>query len=291
MDQDAAASSAAAATRKPRFVNGPTDTPMGERIGDDKRSGWIGPWSAWRRDIAAALLIGLLLGALGPFGSFLNGGPGLRLAYWVATSLMTLAIYGVGLRWALHEGQKRNQPDWFTLGVGVAILSLPFSLAVSALGTALWPDLRRHVHPVDWYWQALVINFPISLAWRWWGRRADGRRARPGADAPPLDAAARERETSLAPGAGVVCLQMEDHYVRVHAGGGSKLILSSLTDAIQAVGGVEGAQVHRSWWVARDQIVRPVWVGRNLHLELTNGLRAPVSRHRIAQLKAMGWLS
>jgi hypothetical protein len=264
------------------------DTPMGERIAATDMGGWVGPWRVWRRDIAVATLIGVFLGALGPFGSFLNGGVGVRLAYWVLVSLLALAIFGLGLRWALREGTRRKLPDWLVLTASVAILCVPFSVVVSIVAEAVWSGVRRYVQPLDWYWQSLVISLPISVVWQTWERK----RSRPVVALSNADdsAAAPALLDSVLLGAGVICLQMEDHYVRIHTGGGSKLVLSPLSTAIRAMHKFEGAQIHRSWWVARDHVVRPVWVGRTLQLELANGLRAPVSRGRVATLRALGWL-
>jgi DNA-binding LytR/AlgR family response regulator len=63
-----------------------------------------------------------------------------------------------------------------------------------------------------------------------------------------------------------------------------------LSDAIAELDGVEGLQVHRSWWVARDAVDEVKRDGRNLRLRLSNGVEAPVSRNRANDLKSAGWL-
>ena len=83
---------------------------------------------------------------------------------------------------------------------------------------------------------------------------------------------------------------MEDHYVRIHTPHGSTLVLSPLGRAIEAIGDLEGLQVHRSWWVARHAVEVAVYEGRNLKLRLTGGIEAPVARNQVARLKAAGWL-
>ncbi len=47
-------------------------------------------------------------------------------------------------------------------------------------------------------------------------------------------------------GRDVICLQMEDHYVRAHSSGGSALHLMTLSDAMARTTR-PGLQVHRSW--------------------------------------------
>jgi DNA-binding LytR/AlgR family response regulator len=82
---------------------------------------------------------------------------------------------------------------------------------------------------------------------------------------------------------------MEDHYVRAHTDRGSELVLLPLKAALAELE-VEGLQVHRSWWVARGAVTGAIQDGRNLRLQLLNGLEAPVSRASIATLRQAGWL-
>ncbi|WP_084294685.1 LytTR family DNA-binding domain-containing protein [Asaia prunellae] len=49
-------------------------------------------------------------------------------------------------------------------------------------------------------------------------------------------------------------------------------------------------QVHRSWWVARKALVGWEGSSRSLRLILVNGIKVPVSRAHVAQLRAAGWL-
>jgi DNA-binding LytR/AlgR family response regulator len=84
---------------------------------------------------------------------------------------------------------------------------------------------------------------------------------------------------------------MEDHYVRLHTQQGSVLVLMSLGQALEELGGLDGLQVHRSWWVARHAVESVVEEGRNLRLMLKGGIEAPVSRANVARLRAAGWIA
>ncbi|CAN7580620.1 LytTR family transcriptional regulator DNA-binding domain-containing protein [Phenylobacterium sp. LjRoot225] len=83
---------------------------------------------------------------------------------------------------------------------------------------------------------------------------------------------------------------MEDHYVRVHTAGGSRLVLATFAQAIAAMGRTPGLRVHRSWWVADKAVDRAEAEGRNLRLILTNGVSAPVARSSVAAVREAGWL-
>jgi DNA-binding LytR/AlgR family response regulator len=82
----------------------------------------------------------------------------------------------------------------------------------------------------------------------------------------------------------------EDHYLRLHTSKGQDLILMRLTDAIDELEGIEGAQVHRSWWVARDAITEAVRGDGRATLTLKGGAEAPVSRTHARLLRDRGWI-
>jgi len=91
-------------------------------------------------------------------------------------------------------------------------------------------------------------------------------------------------------GRDLLCLQMEDHYVRAHTSTGSDLILIPLHQAVAELQGLDGLQVHRSWWVSRGAVVAVERDGRSVRLKLRNGVCAPVSRRAVAALKAAAWI-
>jgi DNA-binding LytR/AlgR family response regulator len=87
----------------------------------------------------------------------------------------------------------------------------------------------------------------------------------------------------------ILCIEMEDHYLRVHTNRGQGMMLGRLRDAEQELGEA-GMKVHRSWWVARTAITGSERDGRNLALTLTNGQQVPVSRANQPMIAEAGWL-
>ncbi|WP_158025612.1 LytTR family DNA-binding domain-containing protein [Maricaulis sp. W15] len=76
-------------------------------------------------------------------------------------------------------------------------------------------------------------------------------------------------------------LQADEHYVLVHGPNGTRQSLGRLRDAIAAVEGVPGLQVHRSWWVARDGIEAVDDDPRQVRIRLRSGQHVPVSQRRL----------
>lgn len=236
----------------------------------------------WLVDLAVCATAGVVLGAVGPFGSFFNDGLVVRVAYWTSALLMSGILFGLALRWTWPRARGAGLPVWAWAPVLVLIVSLASALLSRLLAVALWPGIRHAVGLVEWYGQASLIGLIyVSL---YILVRSRGASATDDRNAPAARQLPRRLDQS------VVCLRMEDHYVRIHTKTGSELVLMSLSQAIASLQGVEGIQTHRSWWVAKTAVTGLVEDGRNLRLTLSNGLEAPISRARVAELRAAGWL-
>lgn len=258
----------------------------------------------WAQDLAIATGVGVFLGVIGPFGSF-NGGPlELRVFYWIANLWIGWIMLSVIVRLSLRASGRLDLPVWFALPLGVAIGALPLGLTISLFSAAVWPGNHGRVGPfLVWYAQTLAISEPCAFGYYFLtgrsGRYAAHYQAARGETSP-----APTPTTSTSPIGGarfldrlpprlghkLLCLQMEDHYVRAHTVEGSDLILMPLKEAMAELGDTEGMLVHRSWWVARAAVIGCTSEGRNLRLRLANGLDVPVSRASIARLRAAGWL-
>lgn len=261
------------------FVNVRTNSRSGERAaamstaashvgGEDRRQILFPP----RRIVALYAAMGGFLGLIGPFGSYLNdGGPATRIAYWIATSLLSCLTFDLLLR--LIAPRARAVTRWLTVLIAVMLANLPLSFAIHAAALLIWPKLAS-IGWLQWYGQSLLAS---ALYVAVHGFLSVSRRPSPTQSMP------------LRLGRDVLCLQMEDHYVRVHGRDGSRLVHASLGRAAAELKGVEGMQVHRSWWVARDAVESVLEDNRSIRLRLRNGLEAPVGRTRIAALRAAGW--
>lgn len=84
-------------------------------------------------------------------------------------------------------------------------------------------------------------------------------------------------------------LSAEDHYVRVVTAEGEALLAGTFAEALDAARGLEGARVHRSWWVASAAVERLDRSGGRWRLLLRGGAEAPVSRSYRPAVREMGW--
>lgn len=239
----------------------------------------------WAVDVAVVTVIGVFLGLLGPFGNFFNGPVWQRIPYWVGMGWCGLLVYGGAVRLIMSRGWRPPQV-WLGLAAVVLVASAPFSVFTFWVASSIWPVLKRapDLSPLVWYLEGLLTAGPVvAIFYLLHSRRLAARARTRRAEAPPGGL------LGVRPGE-VLCLSMEDHYVRVHTAGGSSLVLATLAQATAALGDTPGLQVHRSWWVAERAVAGAITEGRNVRLRLTNGVTAPVARTAVTAVRAAGWL-
>lgn len=113
---------------------------------------------------------------------------------------------------------------------------------------------------------------------------------RPRLAPPPAPPRFLERLPLKLRGAEVWAVESEDHYLRLHTSKGQDLILLRLADAVAELEGIEGTQVHRSWWVARDAIADARRGDGRATLTLKDGSEVPVSRTYAKIIREKGWI-
>ncbi|QYF86996.1 LytTR family DNA-binding domain-containing protein [Brevundimonas sp. PAMC22021] len=242
----------------------------------------------WAIELAACLATGALLGAIGPFGSFLNDVLIIRVAYWVIVFLSCGLAVGLTIRIVTPRARKAGVPIWAWAPAVVLAIALPLAAFTRLVAVAFWAGIGDRVSVADWYGQTLLmclVYLTLHAVVARSTERPEPRLDKSGSGDPRI-----LRHLPLRLGSDLLCLSMEDHYVRLHTGGGSVLVLMSLSQALAELGDIDGLQVHRSWWVARDAVTGVIKDGRNLRLRLRGGLEAPVSRASVARLRQAGWI-
>ena len=263
----------------------------------------------WRKlvmDLAVMVAIGVVLALIGPFGSFEVSFPS-RLAYWVGLGLAGYACYRP-IGWAVERaGAGLDLPVWLLWAIACLIATVPMTLVVAGLERIpRGRPLPSFEILTATYGYVLVVGAIVTLVFFLIERSAAAPQSQaapvlppvpvpaPASPAPePVQPAEQPRFLDRLPphlGTDLIALEMEDHYVRAHTVLGSELILMRLRDAMAELGGIEGQQVHRSWWVARHAVEDVRRDGRNLRLILPGGLEAPVARANAAALKEQGWI-
>lgn len=266
----------------------------------------------WER-LKAILLEGLAVGGvwflavmIGPFGTFSALTPLELIQYWG----ISIALNWLQIRLAhffLHRllGESRF---WLPTVGACALASVPATFEVIWLESTFRPETVEHIGFLWLYPQVLVLSLAITIpimhffmsrsapatasdeaALSAQGEDAQGDDAQGNGT---LVASAAPRFLLRVPtrlGRDLLCLQAEDHYVRVHTALGDDLVLHRFSDAVEELDGLRGLRVHRSWWIAEDAVQDVVRRDRKTWLLLRNGLEVPVSRTYLPAVREAGW--
>lgn len=250
--------------------------------------------------------VGLVLGFIGPFGTYqlLPSGP--RLTYWLSVvSANWLLADAIVRRVEALVGDTVSSRRLLVPLAGACLAALPATGVVSmanGLSGIGWPENLGML-----FGQVLLLLAAITLPVYTWEDMQEQMAAQSGssmlataestANLREIDAS-HQSQDGLAlffarfskPLEGrLLCLEMQDHYLVVHHTGGSEMILCRMEDAVRELG-CHGQRVHRSWWVSADAVAGVEREGQRTFLRLTDDRRVPVGRSFRPDLKAKGWI-
>jgi len=244
------------------------------------------PWSdagGWLRGLGLAAVAAVFLSISNAFGT--GEMPfALRLAYWSMLLVLGTLWGSLVARYLLRPEDRRGR--WVRVVLTAVVMAVPFTGVV-------WVFTRTFVGagtPARLMPLLFLPVFAISLAMVALNVLVEGRRADAAQAPPPAPPKFLERLPLRLRGAEVWAVEAEDHYLRLHTSKGQDLILMRLADAVSELEGIEGMQVHRSWWVARDAITDARRGDGRATLTLKDGSQVPVSRTYAAQLRERGWI-
>lgn len=241
-------------------------------------------------EILVMVALGLLVGLLGPFGTF-AAPPAQRMLSWVIWLLAGYALFRSTNIVAGWLCEATGLPHFAGKLLALVVASVPLTLIVTMMVTRLpFAEVLRWRGFWTMYLYIVVIAVVASVVMASVFGRTVPAAPMSGPAPSPLPAPARPT-LPLPPGFGpVLALKGEDHYVRVIGVGREELVLMRMRDAIERLGEADGLRVHRSWWVARDAVVAVRRDGRTAIITLTGNHEAPVARDMMPQLRAAGWL-
>ena len=238
-----------------------------------------------------------VLAWLGPFDTWGRLSLPDRVAFWtLATSVNWLFGLVLGSAAGLAF-ERRGILAWAAAVVGGSAVAAVPGTAVVWLLVAAYMDHRMTgvAEIASLYSQVIVIHLVLNalVTWLMYERKrgsdavSESVSPHPAAEDPSVPFLARLPERL---GRNLLHLHMQDHYVEVHTDEGSDLLLLRFRDALRELDGLDGAQVHRSHWVARTAVAGVERRSGRIALRLVNGNRVPVSRSFAPALRDRGWL-
>lgn len=248
------------------------------------------------------MLVTVLLAMSGPFGTFQSFNLGQRFGYW---AVMVVASYLTGQAAStffleLLRGQISQR--WPRVIVAGLLASLPVTIVVMVVNGVAYQHVDIQSSLMIWLYTIIVtlavVAMFVTLSEVMGGSPAAApgvtasatvaETSQPAAALPPSPQPAILDRVPLRQRSRLIALIVEDHYVDIVTDKGRTLVLMRLADAIREAAPVPGLQVHRSHWVAFDAVVRAQRSEGKVMLELSNGMRLPVSRGFLPAAKDAG---
>ncbi|MEG3085130.1 LytTR family DNA-binding domain-containing protein [Sphingomonas sp. PB2P12] len=252
-----------------------------------------------------AMLFAAVLAFLAPFGTYSFDAIG-RVGYWssLMASWLVLSLAAYWLVWQVPGLRSRGDSKLRVIAFVLAILPM---MVVAGVASNMMTGWLPYAEEVTELFIAVVL---LCGGCTYLGDRMvervtnahshavlvalvqDAKPDQPGEEGRlmeegipgegPTDTALIDRLPAHVRGE-ILCMQVEDHYVRVHSHNSSALVLMRFSDALRGIDHIPGSQVHRSWWVATDAVTRLRKTGRTAQLTLINGVSVPVSQPYLAQ--------
>jgi DNA-binding LytR/AlgR family response regulator len=230
----------------------------------------------------------ILLGLVGPFGTYEGLRLPARLAYWAATVVATYLVGSATVDLLVRLIWSGRSSGTFAYAAAGAIAGVPVAAVVWGINFAVFEGDAIPFLPLTAYCIAIsaVVSGLVALFTEQFERtkaRAEAASAGAVQKRPRiLDRLPPHLRGELSH------LTVQDHYVDVRTDKGGTLVLMRLADAIAETEGVEGLQIHRSHWIALNQVAQSVRLGGRLMLKMKDGTMLPVSRTYLEDARAAG---
>lgn len=230
-----------------------------------------------------------VLSISGPFQTFESLTLGPRFLYWATVAILSFAVGSFFGTLCAHitGGWEIKGSLLYPLRIamiGVAA-GLPVTFVVIVVGTVAFG-----VDYVDMPGIASLFGYCISISIGVAAMFALFAVTRPSTDADEKPRLLERLPIQLRGGA-LISLSVEDHYVEVTTTQGSTLVLMRLSDAIAETAPIKGQQIHRSHWVAHNQIKTSFRDNGRILIETSANVRLPVSRTYLSAARDAGLIT
>lgn len=220
----------------------------------------------------------------GPFGTD-DMPAATRAVYWAISVAGAMALSLTAIPYAFAAPALDRLPSTLRGLIGAAVFSIVYAALASSIGALVF---EPGASPGFWRMIAYVapIAAAITVLVALFAEEATGDAATPAAASSPRFL--KRLKPTL--GRRLIRLSMQDHYVEAVTDRGAQLVLMRLSDAVEELEGAAGWRIHRSHWVAEEEIEAVLREGGKTRLRMTDGSVLPVSRTYLPALREAGVL-
>ena len=245
----------------------------------------------------AAIVSGIALGLLGPFGTFDDLGLTASLVFWTSICWLNAVQAVLILAWLTPPGRDhRPRADLIIMLAAAFASALPCTAEV-------WLLLELFDDPVPaqaaallmLYAQCLLITlllcavFRLMVQMRWTQSEAPTAVAELQSAAEPRQGSNFTEQIPARIRGSLVSVSAEDHYLKIVTQTGEALVAGRFSTALSELAAEQGLQIHRSHWVAHQAITRVKRQDGRTTVKLCDGRSLPVSRSYTGALRELGW--
>ncbi len=213
----------------------------------------------------------------GPFNTYQQIPMFLRIPYWAGVIAFCF-IVAILVQYFLSKMPQNNVKQKVFIQVSKALLiAIMIALFLFFLNSLLWADIPTLPNFISYLMLTIPISVVLTVMIPFFisiiGVKTTKQKI----------ALLRRLPAHL--GSNILYLSVQDHYVEVITDKGSHLILMRFNDAITELNGLEGIQIHRSYWVNLTAVKAVKNNKGKKTLIITNEIELPISRTRWASIK------
>ncbi|MDK4701056.1 LytTR family DNA-binding domain-containing protein [Rhizobium sp. CNPSo 4062] len=233
----------------------------------------------------------LIFTLTGPYGTLDRLMPGARLGYWLALHAMawSFAIVFSVVAEILLRGYVAS--IFARMMIGSVIAALPIGFGIELVDFAFFGalptvsgSLRQSLGSIPLCALFCILTYLTmhrQIAMATAGTDLSGAKTisafapeiRPGTPQPPILSRLKPENRGA-----LIRFTVRDHYTEVVTTRGRELVLLRFGDALTEIGNTEGIRLHRSHWVAMDQVASLKRDNGKLFVIARDGIEMPVSR-------------
>lgn len=209
-----------------------------------------------------------------------------RLFYWAPIALTTYLIgFFINITLSTYLERKTKNKNlarfasYIASGIAIGIWVYLINTQILGVKEASWPDF------LFFTFLCIIISVGISASmFALYDTLLEAKQSSDGhTEMWAIEKSAFYKRLPKNIGRDIISLQAQDHYIEVTTTKGKELILLRLKDAMAELDGIDGQQIHRSWWVCKKHIVDNKREKGRLVIVLSNGNEVKVSRTFLVQ--------
>ena len=220
---------------------------------------------------------------LGPFGTFNDFTFFKRIVYWATILVLCAPVFSAIVPSVLSDHRLTKRLSYWQRFVCAVLIGSFFAFWIVLAAEAYFRDIPDTYHVLRVFSGVLIIRFILCLV-RFASAFSYNMDPRPYKEVDIRKIRFFKNYPDLS-GSKICRISMEDHYARVVMETTEVSLHVSMNKLVKLLENYPGMRIHRSHWVAFDEIQRVARKGRGSEMVLNDGTRFPIGGSYLNQIK------